>query len=264
MRLLALFLIPALLSGQVDIFARGKRVVDEALAALGGDAFLNMKDRTETGRAYSFYREKLSGLTVARIYTRYLTAPATPNPKELYVRERQTFGKKEDSSILFNEQGGWEIAWRGARPLTEELLTRHHFSVLTNIFYILKYRLREPGIILQSKGSDVWLNQPVEIVDITDAENRTVTVYFHKSTKLPLRQFAVRRDDKTRERFDEVTLYSKYRDIGGGVEWPYTVERERNDEKIFQLYADSATANTELTDNLFTLPANLKILPKPK
>ena len=124
--------------------------------------------------------------------------------------------------------------------------------------------MQEPGIILQSKGADVWMNQPVEIVDITDSNNRTVTVYFHKSTKLPLRQYTVRREAKTHYRFEEVALYSKYRDIGGGIQWPYTVERERDDEKIFQLYSDSVTANNDLTDNLFTLPGDLKILPKAK
>jgi len=41
---------------------RGKRVVDEALAALGGDAFLHVADRVETGRAYSFYNAQLAGL----------------------------------------------------------------------------------------------------------------------------------------------------------------------------------------------------------
>src|SRR5437667_300932 len=44
---------------------RGKRVVDEALRALGGEAYLHMEDRIEMGRAYSFYREQLSGLSVA-------------------------------------------------------------------------------------------------------------------------------------------------------------------------------------------------------
>ena len=44
---------------------RGKRVVDEALAALGGPAFLKMEDRLETGRAYSFYNGELNGLSVA-------------------------------------------------------------------------------------------------------------------------------------------------------------------------------------------------------
>jgi len=36
---------------------RGKRVVGEALQALGGDAFLHMQDRVESGRGYGFYRE---------------------------------------------------------------------------------------------------------------------------------------------------------------------------------------------------------------
>src|SRR4051794_12157040 len=76
---------------------RGKRVVDEALAALGGDKFLAMTDRIESGRAYSFYRAELTGLAIAKIYTRYRTVP---NGK-VAVEERQGFGKKEDSSVLF-------------------------------------------------------------------------------------------------------------------------------------------------------------------
>src|SRR5581483_1352080 len=49
---------------------RGKRVVNEALAALGGEHYLAMRDRLEAGRAYSFYNENLTGLALAKIYTR--------------------------------------------------------------------------------------------------------------------------------------------------------------------------------------------------
>ncbi len=45
---------------------RGKRVIDEALAALGGEKYLSMENRLETGRAYSFYRDRLTGLSVSR------------------------------------------------------------------------------------------------------------------------------------------------------------------------------------------------------
>src|SRR5579885_2695012 len=92
---------------------RGKRVVQEALQALGGEAFLHMQDRIETGRAYSFYRQELSGLSLAKIYTRYLA----PSGKEgaLAVRERESFGKQEsDGAVLFTEDGAWEITFRGA------------------------------------------------------------------------------------------------------------------------------------------------------
>ena len=95
---------------------RGKRVVNEALEALGGQAFLNVEDRVETGRAYSFYREQLSGLSIARIYTRYLA----PVPGKIALRERQAFGKDQSSAVLFTEAGAWEITFRGARPLDDQ------------------------------------------------------------------------------------------------------------------------------------------------
>jgi hypothetical protein len=243
---------------------RGKRIIDEALAALGGQNYLNMRDRVESGRAYSFYREKLSGLSRATIYTRYLIRPEPPVPGFLGVRERQAFGKDENSAVLFAEDKGYEITFRGARPLADDLIQRFRESTLHNIFYILRQRLGEPGLIFESKGADVLDNQPVEIVDITDAQNRTVTVYFHQSTKLPVRQVFYRRDPQTKDRIEEVTVYAKYRDVGGGVMWPFSIQRERDQEKIYEIYSDSVTINQDLKDNLFTLPANLKILKKEK
>jgi hypothetical protein len=243
---------------------RGKRIIDEALAALGGQNYLNMRDRVESGRAYSFYREKLSGLSRATIYTRYLVRPEPPVPGFLGLRERQAFGKDENSAVLFAEDKGYEITFRGARPLADDLIQRFKESTLHNIFYILRQRLGEPGLIFESKGADVLDNQPVEIVDITDAQNRTVTVYFHQSTKLPVRQVFYRRDPQTKDRIEEVTVYAKYRDVGGGVMWPFSIQRERDQEKIYEIYSDSVTINQDLKDNLFTLPANLKILKKEK
>ena len=68
---------PGILRGQ-SAQDKGKRVIDDALAALGGDRFLAMKDRVEAGRAYSFYREELRGLAKAKLYTRYLIRPEPP------------------------------------------------------------------------------------------------------------------------------------------------------------------------------------------
>ncbi len=132
------------------------------------------------------------------------------------------------------------------------------------MLYILRMRLGEPGLVFDSQGADVRENQPVEIVDITDTDNRTVTVYFNSTTKLPIYQVYRHRNPMDKEFDKEVTRFSKYRDIGGGIMWPFAVERERNGEKIFEMYADSITANKDLKDDLFTLPANMKILKKEK
>jgi hypothetical protein len=243
---------------------RGKRVIDEALAAVGGKAYLGMMDRIEYGRAYSFYREELRGLTRAKIYTRYLTRPEPPAPDFIGLRERQNFGKNEDSGVLFNEQGGWEINFRGARPLPDQRLASYRDSTQRNIFYLLRQRLGEPGLTFEWRESDIFDNRPVEIVEIADGANRTVTVYFSQSSRLPVRQLFQRRNPVTKDRDDEVTLFSKYRDVGGGVQWPMQILRERNGEKIFELFSESVTVNQDLKDDLFTLAANQKILPKAK
>jgi|HigsolmetaAR202D_1030399.scaffolds.fasta_scaffold09605_3 hypothetical protein len=259
------YILPALLliagaavTAQTTDEIRGKKVVDEAIQALGGEKFLTMRDRVETGRAYSFYNRQLSGLARATIYTRYLTPPDPPTPGFVGVRERQAFGKDEDWSVILNENGeGWELTYRGAKLLPKEQLERARESTLRNVFYILRMRLKEPGMIIESRGSDVVDNQPVEVVDFTDLENRVVRVYFHRSTKLPVKQLTYRRTGG--ERFEEVTYFSKYRDVGG-VTWPLAIRRDRDGAKIFELFSERVEINKDLTDNLFTLPANVKIL----
>jgi hypothetical protein len=260
MNRLLLLLLCATLSWAESPQERGKRVVDEALTALGGSRFLAVESRIESGRAFSFYREEISGLSLATIYTKYVP----PSGNFPGILERQSFGKKEkeETAVLFADGAGYQITFRGARPLPDETLERYRVTNLNNVLYILRMRRNEPGLILESRGQDVWLNQPVEIVDIIDSENRVVTVYFHQSTKFPVRQVFFRRDPKTKERIEEVTEFGRYRDSGGGVFWPYTMQRTRDGQKIYELFSDSVTHDQPLSDSLFTLPAGIKMLKK--
>jgi hypothetical protein len=265
MKLLILTLAAGLCFAQSPAEKRGKELIDQAIQALGGEKFLNMQDRLETGRAYSFYRDELTGLSVAKIYTRYVTIAPGESGEKVAQRERQSFGKTEDSGVLFNEDGGWEVNWRGSKELPKDRMDRYRETTLRNVLYIFRQRLHEPGMIFESRGSEVFENQPIDIVDITDSQNRVVTVYFHKSTHLPIRQIYghVNRDDKRRD--EEVTTFSRYRE-SGGVQWPMQMRRERNGEKIYEIFADTVAINQDLTDDLFTLPTpgDPKTTQKPK
>src|SRR5437016_12786572 len=95
-RILFVLAVGAALVSAQGIEARGRQVIDDAIAALGGEKFLTMQDRTETGRAYSFFHDQLSGLSVAKIYTRYIPVPPTRAGIDLGIQERQAFGKNED------------------------------------------------------------------------------------------------------------------------------------------------------------------------
>ena len=239
----------------------GRRVVNDALKAVGGEAFLHMEDRVETGHAYQFYNRQLTGLAVATIYTRYLA----PVPGKVSLRLSQIIGqKKDEDGQLILEDKGWVYNYHGARPMDDEDMAVFRDGMLHNIFYILRMRLDEPGLICYFMGTDRLESQAVNIVDIVDASNRTVTVAFSQSTGLPVRQSFKRRNETYRDFDTEVSMFAKYRDVGGGVMWPYDIRRERNSQKIFEMYSDSVQINQDLTDDIFSLPAKLKVLPKGK
>jgi hypothetical protein len=238
---------------------RGKRVVDECLQALGGDRYLNMQTRVETGRAYSFYRDNLTGLSIATIYTRY-DSGITDTAHNLAQHERDNYGKKEDYGTLFTDKEAWDVTYRGARLLPADRFTRYKETTLRDVFYIIRVRLHEPGWIIESKGSDVIENRPVEIVDLTDADNLNTTVYFDRITKLPVRQVFFRRDPATKDKNEEVTHFTKYRDTDG-VQWPFAIERDRNGEKIYEIFSNSVEVNDKKAGNdLFLLPSTIKLL----
>jgi hypothetical protein len=249
-------LFAALAAGQAkeSIEVRGKRVVDEAIAALGGQKFLTMQNRIESGRAYSFLHDQLTGRAIAKIYTTYTPVAAGKTGVDLGVLERQGFGKNEEYYVLFNNQGAWEVTFRGAKRLDDERVQRNHDTTMNNVFYILRQRLNEPGLIFESRGSDVIENADVELVDITDSQNRVITVAFHHSTKLPVRQVWVWRDPETKERNEEITRFSRYRNVDG-VQWPHQIDRERNGRKVYDIFSDSVLINQNFPDDLFADPS---------
>jgi hypothetical protein len=252
-------------SSFVQLFAqdrsdgKGKKVVDAAVNALGGDRFLQMQTRMASGRIYSFFHDQMSGLDRATIYTEYLT----PKPANgLAIRERELLGKKGDYSYLFLPDQGWDITFRGARQLPDENWQRYRRTTRNDILYFLRTRRSEPGIDFDYVSNEVYLSRHVDIVDITDQTGQTIRVYFDFNTKLPVREIYTWLDPVLKERNEEISVFDKYRDIGQGIQWPYSIERERNGYKAYQLFADKAEANVAVPPKTFDLPPGVKMLKK--
>jgi len=253
---------PAALAFETSL-ERGRRIVEKTINALGGDAFRNMQTRTEIGRAYSFYHEQLSGLSVARLYTKYLPADdSRSGPPELRLVERQVLGKKQEDAIILTQKEGYEVTFRGAKPLTEDRISQFRESTLHDFLYILRERANEPGLDFEARGADVTENQPVETLDVFDRENRTVTVWINSDSWLPAKQRYYRWDPIIKDRREELTRYSRYREAGNGVMWPHSIARERDTEKIFEMYSEEVKVDQPLAESLFELPRGIKMLSK--
>jgi len=240
---------------------RGKRLVDKVIEGLGGNAFRNMRTRTEIGRASTFYRDNLTGYSPARIYTKYLE-PDVEHSTHAGILElqRQVFGKKQEDAVLFTENEAFDVTYRGAKPLADDKVKQFRENTLHDVFYILRQRLSEPGIEFEGAGIDVVENQPVETLDIFDSENRNVRVWVNSDTFLPVKQRFYRWDATINDRREEVTRYTTYRDAGNGVMCPHNTSRERDTEKTFEMRAERVTVNDPLPDSMFELPNGIKIL----
>jgi hypothetical protein len=239
---------------------RGNRLVEKVIEGLGGDAFRNMRTRTEIGRASSFYRDQLTGYSQSRILTKYLEPDADAKILQL---QRQVFGKKlEDGATLFTTNEGYDVTYHGAKPLADDKVEQYREATLHNIFYILRERLSERGIEIEGVGGDVVENQRVEALDIYDADNRNIRVWVNADTFLPVKQRYYRFDPLIKERREEVTSYTTYRAAGNGIMWPYAISRERDTEMVSEFRAERVTVNDSLPDSLFELPNWIKILKK--
>jgi hypothetical protein len=237
---------------------KGKEIIDKSVAALGGDRFVQMKNRVASGRIYSFFHDELSGLDVATIYTEYL---GQTRSNGVALREREVLGKKQDYSYLFLEDQGWDITYRGARPIPDENWDRYARTTRNDILYFLRQRRNEPGLEFDYIGTDVYLSTHVEIVDIIDATNQVIRIYFDHNTLFPVRESYTWMNPETRERNEEITNFDKYRDAGG-VMWPFTIERQRNGYKVYQMFASKVEVNQALPPGIFELPPGARTLKK--
>ncbi len=168
---------------------KGKRIVDEAVAALGGPAYLG--DAEPRGIRADLRLLSREALRTGCFDSVHLIpgsaggAGAGFGAGFMGERVRDARGKKLDDVILYIDGTGYEITFRGARPLADAVINQFRVATMHNIFYILRERLAEPGMIFESHGADFFENRPVETVEITDANNDTVTGVFRSGYKAP-------------------------------------------------------------------------------
>ncbi len=239
---------------------KAKRLLDESFATVGGQQFLDIKTQVRAGRAYSFYNRQVRGSARITVYDRFEDMQAAPDEGWLPLKRREVYTEKGDYFALFLNGAGFEVTYRGTAPQPADYMRRYRQASRRDIFYFMRYRMREPGLYYYYKGAEIIDNVPADALDIVDAEGEAVTLYLRQSDRLPLQQEYLRRDPKTRIPYEERSVFGRYKPVGGAL-LPWIIRRERDGDKIFELYADSYQVNVALSADLFTVPNDLPMLP---
>ena len=239
---------------------KAKRLVAEAFEAIGGQRFLDIKTQVRAGRAYSFYNRQVRGSARITIYDRFDKPRPDAAEDWLPLKRREVYTEKGDYYALFLNGAGFEVTYRGTVPQPEDYMLRYRLASRRDIFYFMRYRMNEPGLYYYYKGTEIVDNVPADALDIVDAEGEAITLYLRQSDGLPLQQLYVRRDRKTRIPYEEKSVFGRYKPVGD-VLLPWIIRRERDGDKVFELYADSYEINKALSGDLFTVPNDLPMLP---
>lgn len=240
----------------------GRQLVERAFQALGGEAFLQVRNQVAVGRAYSFYNAQVGGLARITVYDRFEADRPDAPAGWLPVSRREVYSEKGDYYTLFQNGKAWEVTFQGARPIPEDMLQRYQLATKRDFLYFLRYRRDEAGLYYYSPGMEIVDNTPTDVIEITDYEGESIKVYVRQSDGLPHMGLYTRRDPKTRIPFEEKTIWSKFKPSGNGVVLPWNIRRERDGEKVYEQFAGELQTNQDLPPDIFELPRGIKELPR--
>jgi hypothetical protein len=222
---------------------RAKAVLDQTIKALGGSAYMNIKDISQEGRTFSFYHGRPSSLGV--VFWRFYKFPD---------KDRIELTKQRDVIYVYQGDKGYEVTFKGPHPQDPKDLTdylrRRHFS----LDWVLRKWLLEPGIALFYEGQTVAEEKPVEQVTVMNAHNEGVTLYVGIDDHLPVKKTFSWRDTTDKERNIEDEVYDNYRDVQG-IMTPHTVTRFYNGDMSSQRFITKVGYNQGTSDSQFDAAA---------
>ena len=152
------------------------KLLQQCIAALGGDAYLKMQDMQQQGRTYTFYHGQPR--SVGAPYWRFWKWPD---------KDRIELTKKRDVIEIFNADKGYEITYHGTaaqepQAMIEDLRQRHY-----SLQNVLREWASAPGTALFHEGTAVADRKAAETVSILNTNNEQVTLYLDQNTHLPIR-----------------------------------------------------------------------------
>jgi len=224
---------------------KARQLIDQAIKALGGQAYLNITDVAQEGRAYSFHHGETND--VGTLFWRFWKWPD---------KDRIELTKQRDVVYIVSGDQGYEITFRGTVPedprdLTETLRQRE-FS----LEYVLRRWQNQPDIALFYDGQTVAENHQVDQITLMNGKDQ-VTLYLDILTHLPVKKTFSWRDE-TRYRNEEAEIYGDYR-VVQGINTPFQIVREHNKEMTRQRFLSKVTYNSGIPDSQF----EAKLTPKP-
>jgi hypothetical protein len=242
---------------------KAKQVLRQVIAALGGQAYLNVRDTQCDGRAAQF---GTAGTLMGFTQFRDLWLLPDKNRVEYFTKGEHTilgFLMGSDDLLIthggamitvFNGKEGWSLDKSGVSNQPDDLIQNFDEQVKTSMNHMLRKRMNEPGMEVRYAGDDLIDLKEAEWIEFVGRDRQEMRLGLDKYSHLPLRWIVATRNAETRERTEVITSYTQYMTFDG-VKTPLSLELSRNDRKVSQTFLTTCRFNADLDPQLFTRAA---------
>lgn len=221
---------------QLQAQNRPALIVDQMIQALGGEAFLGVKDIQTKGRFFGFSRGDLNS---GDVFADYIKFPDM---------ERVEFGTKNKTIQINRGKEGQKVEGKkDPEPQTPGEVEEFLKGFKTSMEYILRFVLKERQTTLQVLPTEIIDFKRTDVVELRDSAKNRIRFYIDRDTHLPVRM-QVRRNDDSKLREEQYANWHKFQ----GVATPLFVSRYTDGLKTMEIRLDTVVYNSDLTEKLFT------------
>src|SRR5215471_2452403 len=181
--------------------AKARALLDQMIAALGGQAYLNYQDSEQEGRGYGFTEAQAYGGGVGQsgtgIGVAFHQMWKWPD-KERFELTATYFGynpipfSKQTSKAtvleIFNADQGYEVTPSSTAFQTREAMADYLRRRSHSLATVLRDWLKQPGVMLFYEGQALAEQKTTEQVSVAGPGGDMVTIYIDVFTHLPIKK----------------------------------------------------------------------------
>jgi hypothetical protein len=241
--------------------AKAKAILQQVIAALGGSAYLNVRDSDCEGRLAQYgHSGEVANFTLFhdqwllpdKNRAEYITKGMNTILGSLIGIEGGVFIMHGGVLVtVYTADQGWMLDKSGVSDQPEDVVKNFAEQVKSGMNIMLRSRMNEDGVEFRYAGPDLADLKEVEWIEFSDRDHRALRLAVEKSTHLPVRWVVAKQDPETRERTEITTSYAQFTTIDG-VKTPFRVARAQNGRPLSQTYVASCKYNANLSPQLFT------------
>jgi hypothetical protein len=239
---------------------RGRTLINQMIAALGGDAWLNRKTMTAEAHGSSFFQGAPNPYVIE--FREWHRLPASGQPEAdrvgfLTPKGMLVPGKKIDVVQIWKDGKGIEVTYKGETDLPKDQVEEFYRRRAHSIEEVVRSWINQPGVMIIAEGTTMVERRMADKLTVLTANNDAVTLELDANTHLPLRRTFQYRNQQFKDFDEDSEDYADYHDVQG-LPTAMTITRYKNGDMVSQRFITKVTYNDPIDPSMFDPQVLLK------